>query len=164
VVPGGSNWSQLNGVLTCLRDGDSLVSKEHFSNFDLQVEFSLPPKCNSGIFLRGVYEIQLLDSQWRNQAGQPASLAQSTGCIWGRMPAAADVYRGPNQWNTLNARIIGDSLAVNLNGRQIIPLQRIPRAAGGNQGEADAGPLVLQAHSFMPGVRFRGLTVKPLER
>ena len=66
-----SNWYLSDGELTMKSAGPSLRTKQTFRDFDLHLEFKLPPKCNTGVFLRGRYEVQLVDSQVRKNDGKP---------------------------------------------------------------------------------------------
>ncbi|WP_010583144.1 3-keto-disaccharide hydrolase [Schlesneria paludicola] len=164
--PGGdkSNWSLNRGVLKQIKKGPSLVTNQKFEDFDLHLEFKLPSKCNSGIYLRGRYEVQLLDSDYRNKAGQPVPAIGSTGAIWGKIPPAVNAYKGPNKWNGLDVRLVERKVTVRLNGTLIIDSQFIDGVTG--QGflddqEADPGPILLQSADVI-GAEFRDIRIKPL--
>lgn len=161
----GSNdtpkWLVEDGVLVNYAQGPWLATKEEFGDFDLHLEFSLPPECNSGIYLRGRYEIQLIDSAARVQ-GRPPKPVQRCGAIYGQTAPSRDVYKGPNQWNTLDVRIEGKTVTVRMNEVTVI---REAKLKGVTQGapfkdEPNRGPIALQSHG-VTGAKFRNITVTP---
>jgi len=159
------NWVVANGVLICTGKGPHLMSDAIFDDFEMKLEFSLPPKCNSGIYLRNRYEIQLLDSMWRTpNTNQPAMPHQITGAIYDYVTPTRDAYLGPNQWNSLNARLVGDEITVRLNNKMIIDRQRVNRRRGADQNEAVAalGPFLLQYHTETVGMKIRNFFVTPI--
>lgn len=159
------NWNQADGLLVCRREGSSLVSKKRFRNFELQIDFMLPPRCNSGVFLRGCYEVQLLDSQWRDKANKPAPIDQRTGSVWRQIMPRVDAYHGPNEWNRMIVTLIGKTITIELNGKQIVQEQEIPKpTVGAPLGLTPVGPLVLQCGSEMMGTQFRNISVTPVQK
>ena len=158
------NWTVAGGVLICTGAGPSLVSDQAFDDFEMKLEFLLPPKCNSGVYLRNRYEIQFLDSMWRSPDNQPAKPSQITGAVWGYVEPTRDAYLGPNQWNRLSARLVGDHITVELNDKKLIDKQRVNRKRGSNEDEAVAalGPFLLQYHTNTIGMKIRNFVVTPL--
>ena len=159
-----ANWVVANGVLICTSKGPHLVSDAAFDDFEMTLEFLLPPKCNSGIYLRNRYEIQFLDSMWRTPDNKPAKPHQITGAIWGYITPTRDAYLGPNQWNRLDARLVGDEITVRLNNKKIIDNQPLNRKLGANEDEAVAalGPFLLQYHTNTEGMKIRNFVVRPI--
>lgn len=157
-----SNWTLFDGILTCNRDGPSLVSRRKFKDFDLHMEFLLPPTAATGVFLRGRYEVQLLDSSYRLPNGQPVSNIGSHGSIWGLIAPSEISYAGPNQWNSLDVRLRDRNVTVTLNDKTVIRDQRIDRPTAGaiDRDESTPGPIVIQS-STTPGVQFRNAWIKP---
>jgi hypothetical protein len=157
-----SKWSLKQGILRLTAEGPSLVTKQNFQDFDLYLEFKLPPKCNSGVYLRGRYEVQLLDSQFRNKAGQPAPPNGSCGAIWGKIAPTIDAYQGPGKWNTLDVRLVDREVTVKLNGSLVINAQTIDGPTGGglDANEGEPGPILLQKSGV--GAEFRNIRIKPI--
>ena len=153
-----------NGVLICTGKGPHLVSDATFDDFEMTLEFLLPPKCNSGIFLRNRYEIQFLDSMWRSPDNKPAKPSEITGAIYFYAAPTRDAYLGPNQWNSLYARLVGDEITVRLNNKKIIDNQRLNRKRGASEEEAVAalGPFLFQYHTGTEGMKIRNFVVTPL--
>jgi hypothetical protein len=157
-----SNWRLADGVLTCLGEGPSLMTKTKFDNFDLHVEFSLPPEASSGVFLRGRYEVQLLDQQYRSKDGRPAEGIANHGAIYGSIAPSEIVYLGPNKWNSMDVRLEGRNVTIVLNGKTAIKNQHIDKLSpiAVDRNESAPGVILLQA-SPIPGVRFRNATITP---
>lgn len=97
----GDRWSVEDGC--AITGKGKLVSKEQFGDCQLHIEWSAPtpPKGsgqgrgNSGVFLMGIYEIQVLDS-YENETyfdGQ-------AGAIYKQTPPAVNAMRKPGEWNT----------------------------------------------------------------
>jgi Domain of Unknown Function (DUF1080) len=165
-VNGGgiSNWKIDNGVLKLAREGQSIKTKDVFRDFDLHLEFKLPAKNNTGVFLRGRYEVQLLDSLHRNQKGEKAPPVGQCGAIWGQYAPSKDVYKGPNQWNTLDVRLVGDRVTVRMNNVMIIDNKILSKVTDGalDKNESDPGPILLQAHATI-GQEFRNISITPIQ-
>lgn len=157
-----SNWRLADGVLTCLGEGPSLMTKTKFDNFDLHLEFSLPPESSSGVFLRGRYEVQLLDQQYRTKDGRPAEGIANHGAIYGSIAPSEIVYLGPNKWNSMDVRLEGRNVTIVLNGKTVIKNQAIdkPSNVAVDRNESAPGVILLQA-SQIPGVRFRNASIAP---
>lgn len=160
-----SKWTLKDGVLRLNGKGPSLVTKQKFDDFELHLEFKLPSKCNSGVYLRGRYEISLLDSDFRNKHGQPVGPIGACGAIWGKIAPAIDAYKGPNKWNTLDVRLVGQEVTVRLNDSLIIDRRTIRGVTGGalDANETDPGPILLQSSDVI-GSEFRSLRIKPIPR
>ena len=69
---GGSEWEIAGGVLHNRKSGGNLVTDRTFDDFTLHAEFRYPKGSNSGIYLRGRYEVQIIDlDEDRNRGGRP---------------------------------------------------------------------------------------------
>jgi hypothetical protein len=158
-----SNWSLSDGELTMKSAGPSLRTKQTFRDFDLHLEFKLPPKCNTGVFLRGRYEVQLVDSQVRKNDGTPFDPVQKCGAIYGQIAPITDTYRGSNKWNSLDVRLVGETVTVRMNDTLIIDAEKLkgPTAGSLDENEFDPGPIFLQSHA-VSGLAFRNITIKSL--
>jgi hypothetical protein len=156
-------WQVRDGVLTSRGGGADLVSQKSYKDFDFHCEFKLSPRSNSGIYLRGAYEIQLLDSTWTGANGAKALPEQSLGAIYGQKPPLRDAYYGPNSWNVLDAQLKGQQLSIKLNGVQIINNYRLVKPTQGAKPGQDGsfGPILIQA--VKEGTAsFRNMRVTPL--
>ena len=156
-------WIVRNGVLTNLPNSPSLSTMERFNDFDLHLEFKLPPKCNTGVFLRGRYEVSILDPAWRSMTGKMAPPEEQTGAIWGLIAPSKNVYKGTGNWNSMDVRLVGRVVTVRLNDTTIIDANPIPKVTVGafDDKESESGPIVLQSHA-VTGAEFRNITIKVL--
>lgn len=175
----GENWSVKDGIIFAGKG--FLVSKEEFGDCQLHIEWSAPTNVkgdgqgrgNSGVFLMGKYEIQVLDS-YNNKTyfdGQ-------AGAIYKQTPPMVNINRGPGEWNaydiiwtaprfnedgTLKSPAFITALcngAVILNHFELLgdtPFNRPP--AYKKHGET--GPISLQDHGNP--VRFRNIWVRPIK-
>ena len=163
---GSSNWSVYGELVTLRRPGANLESKESFKDFELQLEFRLPPKTNSGVFLRGRYEVQLLDSLWRFPNGREEQPNGKCGAIYGQFAPLKDMYRGANTWNTLDIRLVDDLVTVRMNGETIVDSIVLTKRTDANKSHESVqspGPIVLQSHGTSTGVQFRNIRITPID-
>lgn len=149
-----NNWRSANGVLTNWKSGSHIVTRKKFRNFDLTMEFSLPRGGNSGVYLRGRYEVQLYDSQ-------DVDPRKYTGAIWGQIPVESRMYKGPIVWNELSVRLKGNAVTVLVNRKPVIRSRELtgPTRGAIDKDESDPGPILLQS---LHGVRFRKIMIKEL--
>jgi hypothetical protein len=156
--PGGRPlyWMVRDGVLTDSGSGSNFVSDKKFFNFAVDVEYRVPPHGNSGIGLRGRYEVQIADDSDR-----PVS-NRTSGAILGRIAPVVNASKPPGEWQTLTARLVGRQVTVVLNGLKVIDRQSIdgPTSIALDSNEAEPGPVVLQGDRGP--VEFRKIVVYPL--
>jgi hypothetical protein len=151
----GPCWLVGDGVLRVQPPCDDLVSRERFTDFRLHAGFRVQPGGDSGIWLRGRYEIQIRDGVG---AEAPSGV---TGSIYRFIAPSTDASRPAREWQELDAILVGRRVTVVLNGTTIIDDQEIPGITGGalDSDEAAPGPIVLQGTEG--GVWFRDLVVTP---
>ena len=111
---------------------------------------------NSGIGLRGRYEVQILDD-----FGKPAN-SHGNGGLYGRFTPAVNASKPPGEWQTMDIRLIGRVVTVTLNGRKIIDKAVIQglTAIAHDCDEALPGPISIQGDHG--AVEFRKLTLTKL--
>ena len=133
-----AHWSVVDGVLHYDGQGDSLCTARDHGDFELLVDWKIPPGADSGIYLRGTPQIQIWDP-WdpRVEPGKPAPstpkewVAQFTngrnlgsGGLWNNrqwrnMPLVlAD--KKPGEWNTFFIRMVGEKVSVWLNDTLVV--------------------------------------------
>ncbi len=151
-------WTVKDGLLTNGLGNTNLVSDEKFFNFAMDVEFRIGHSANSGIALRGRYEVQIGDDSDR-----PASI-HSSGAILGRIAPALNAAKDVGEWQTLSLRLVGRQVTVVLNGMRVIDKQSIegPTAIALDTNEAEPGPILLQGDRG--SVAFRKVVVYPLTK
>jgi hypothetical protein len=148
-------WRVQGGVLAATPPCVDLVSDTTFRDFRLHAELRFPPGSNSGVYLRGRYEVQVQDD-----AGKALD-ALRMGGIYGFVAPSVDAARPAGEWQTLDVDLVGRRVTVALNGTTIIDGQEIPGITGGalDSDEAAPGPIMLQGDHGP--IEFRELTVAP---
>jgi hypothetical protein len=134
------HWLVRGGLLANDNPGINLVSERKFADFKLHAEFRYPKGSNSGIYLRGRYEIQIED----NYGLEPDS--HLIGGIYGFLNPSTNPAKQPGEWQTIDAELVGRVVTVHLNGERIIDRQTIPGITGGalDSDEGAPGPIMLQ--------------------
>jgi hypothetical protein len=152
---GPNGWKIKEGVLSNTIPSVDLVTNEKYTDFKLSAEYKIPEKGNSGIYLRGRYEIQIVDDSY----GLPESL--SSGAVYGFLAPSTNASKPTGEWNTLDITLIGSYVTIELNGQRIIEKQEIPGLTGGalDSREGEPGPIMLQGDH--QAIEFRKLTLIP---
>ena len=157
-VPPGhlAGWVVKEGALTALFGASDLVSEKKFTNFIVDTEYRIEPHTNSGIGLRGRYEVQIADD-----ADRPSS-NRGSGAILGRIAPTLNAERPAGDWQMMVVRLVGREVTVLLNGIRVINRQSIdgPTGIALDTNEADPGPILLQGDRGT--VEFRRIVVYPL--
>lgn len=156
---GNNKWKVENGILKNTGAGANLISVQKFSDFTLHVEFRYPKGSNSGIYLRGRYEVQIEDSP---KDAHPNSVLYSG--VYGFLPATEIVTNGPDEWNSYDIKLIGRRVTVIANGKTVICDQEIPGITGGalDSNEGEAGPIYIQGDHGP--IEFRSIVITPAVR
>lgn len=158
-----SNWSVRDGVLRQAAEGPSLLTSRTFDDFDLHLEFKLPSACNSGVYLRGRYEVQLIDADFRLPNGRPVQPNARCGAIWGQAAPTGNAYRGPDEWNALDVRLVGRVVTVKLNGETVVDAHTLTGTTGKpvDKNESAPGGIMLQS-ADVAGAEFRNVRLTPI--
>jgi len=148
-------WSVQGGVLAATPPCVDLVSEATFGDFRLHAEIRFPPGSNSGVYLRGRYEVQIQDD-----AGKALDSLRMGG-IYGFIAPSVDAARAAGEWQSLDVELVGRYVTVVLNGTTLIDAQQIPGITGGalDSDESAPGPIMLQGDHGP--VEFRNLTIAP---
>ena len=139
--------------------GKNLVSKQTFYNFKVEVEYKLEPKSNSGIYLRGRYELQVLDDL--TDTTTEKYLTQMA--VYGRTPPLTLASKAPGEWQSMDATIVENKVTVHLNGKLVQNNTTIGGVTGGtlDNAELTPGPLMIQGdHGH---VWIRKIVVTPIK-
>lgn len=133
-------WSVSDGILKATPPCVDIVTDCEFDDFQLRLEFRYPPGSNSGVYLRGRYEVQIQDDY--GKALDPLRL----GGIYGFIAPTDDAARPAGEWQIYEIQLVGRRVTVILNGTEIISNQEIPGITGGalDSHEGSPGPLMLQ--------------------
>lgn len=153
-------WEVHDGELVLLGEKNTppLMTVDRFDDFRLECEFRLGPKANTGIFLRGRYELQLLD----DNAYPKFRPNQLCGAIYGQLAPSKSVYLGVNEWNTLVVTLKGKQITVVMNGEVVIDDRTLDGITSGaiDDQEDLPGPIILQSHTG--SARFRNMKISDI--
>ncbi len=164
--PGQKNgWSVEDGVLVnrpVQQEGKPDVSygnlrtKDEFEDFRLKLEVNVPRKGNSGIYLRGIYEVQVADTYGRGRD------SHNMGGIYSRITPQVSAERPAGQWQTVDMTLLDRHVTVILNGKTIIDNEPLLGCTGGAlwSDEFRPGPIYLQGDHT--GVSYRNIVLKPI--
>jgi hypothetical protein len=161
---GHNSWSVLPGEI--LKNtvekgvhGTDLVTDEKFWNFTVRYEYMTPDGSNSGFYLRGRYEIQILGDYKEGKASN-----SSNGSLYSFKAPDQFVTKPGGEWQTVEATIIGDRITVTLNGVKIHDNVKCDRPTGGEIDRRlnQPGPIFLQGDHGT--VSFRNLRIKELPK
>jgi hypothetical protein len=149
-------WKVENGALVSPGHGPELITDAKFEDFELHVEFNCAAGSNSGVYLRGRYELQIEDDP------EPEGPTMRTGGIYGFLVPSPEQPRRPGEWQTYDITLVGRVVTVMQNGQTIIDKQEIPGITGGalDSHEGLPGPIYLQG-SEAGHVAFRNITLTP---
>jgi hypothetical protein len=155
IIPDNNKFRMINGVLTNEEVGGNLVTKEKFDDFKLSIEFRYPQGSNSGIYLRGRYEVQIED----NLGMETNDLM--IGGIYGFIEPSVLAARPAGEWQTFEITLVGRHVTVVHNGIEVISNRPIPGITGGSldSNEGEPGPIMIQGDHGP--VEFRKFVITP---
>jgi hypothetical protein len=169
-------WSAADGVMTVEKGAGSIRTEKTFGDFQLHLEFNIPympqakgqARGNSGVYLEGIHELQVLDSYGLKPQDNDC------GAIYKQVTPRVNACKPPLQWQTYDvtfhkARVKDGKVekkarvTVVQNGITIIDDAKITPTPGGvgEIVEGEDGPLMLQDHGN--AVQYRNLWLKPLD-
>ena len=150
-----NQWVAENGVLKSPASGSNLISDQKFKDFKLHIEFRYPKESNSGVYLRGRYEVQVADSK-----GKPNSSIELGG-VYGFLPPTEQVAKAPGEWQSYDITLVGRFVTVVANGVTVICNQEIPGITGGalDSKEGEPGPIMLQGDHGP--IEYRNIRITP---
>jgi 3-keto-disaccharide hydrolase len=157
--PGTTIWKVENGSLVSPGNGPELINESKFEDFKLHVEFNCAANSNSGIYLRGRYELQVET----DSIEEPPS--HHMGGIYGFLAASPELPRKPGEWHSFDITLVGRWITVVQNGQTIIDSREIPGITGGalDSHEELPGPIYLQG-SEKGHVAYRNIVITPAEK
>lgn len=150
-----NGWTIRDGVLVNAEPGNDLRTEQTFTDFKLNAEFRYPKGSNSGIYLRGRYEVQIEDND-----GLEAN-SHRIGGVYGFLTPSINAAKKAGEWQAIEIALVGRQVTVVLNGERIIDRQTIPGITGGalDSNEGQPGPLMIQGDHGV--VEFRKVVLTP---
>lgn len=150
-----NQWMAENGVLKSPKSGANIITDQVFTDFKLHIEFRYPAGSNSGVYLRGRYEVQVED----NFGKEPSSTL--FGGVYGFLTPNQMAARPAGEWQVYDITLVGRTVSVTANGKEIICKQIIPGITGGalDSKEGEPGPIFLQGDHGP--VEYRNIVITP---
>lgn len=160
------HWSVKDGVIHNDGHGLFLTTEKNYSDFELQLEYKLDPKADSGIYLRGIPQVQIWDTTKETSVSLKHGAAKGSGGLWnnpkgskGREPLVhADKVIG--EWNAMTVKMIGDKVTITLNGKLVVDQAKLHNYFDKKGPLPKAGPIQLQTHGAP--MQWRNIFVKEL--
>ena len=151
-----ANWVVQDGTFSNTGRGAELISDGKFKDFKLHLEFKSGQPSNSGIYLRGRYEVQI---ETNSAAEKPS---HHTGGVYGFLEPHPEQPRKADIWQSFDIVLVGRLLTVVQNGITVIDHKEIPGITGGalDSKEGESGPLYLQG-SEEGTTTFRNVILTP---
>jgi hypothetical protein len=152
-----NQWVVADGILKSPKKGVNLITDEKFTDFKLHAEFRVPKNGNSGIYLRGRYELQIADSKGKEP------LPVEFGGIYGFISPSQQVALAAGEWQTYDITLVGRMITIVANGITVATNQEIPGITGGalDSKEGTAGPIMLQGDH--EPIEFRNIVITPIK-
>jgi hypothetical protein len=161
-----SGWSVEEGVLINrpVQEKDkphkaygNLRTEQEFEDFKLTLETRVPKGGNSGIYLRGIYEVQVADTY-----GKPLD-SHNMGGVYSRITPTVNAEKPAGEWQTVDITLLNRHVTVILNGKTIIDNQPLLGCTGGAlwSDEFRPGPIYLQGDHT--GVDYRNIVIRPVQ-
>lgn len=158
------HWRVVNGVLENDGNGPFLTTDQFFGDVELRLEYRIEPGTDSGVYLRGVPQVQIWD---------PTEHSEGSGGLWnnpdswpGNTPAVrAD--RKPGNWNQLRIFMVGERVTVVLNGKRVVDHARLLNFFDKNTSRdrrtpvPRKGPIQLQTHGGE--TQWRNIFIRPID-
>jgi len=159
---GHNSWKVEDGILkNTVNEGEhgtDLVTDKKFMNFTVKYEYLVPDNSNSGFYLRGRHEIQILGDYAKGRTGLGGN-----GAIYNFKAPDKFVSKPGSEWQTAEATMIGNKITVVLNGVKIHDKVECNKATGSEIDDKvdQPGPIFLQGDHGT--VSFRNIRIKELE-
>jgi hypothetical protein len=160
-----SGWSVEDGVLVNnpkQTEGEPHISygnlrtDAEFEDFNLKLEVKVQKGQNSGVYLRGIYEVQVCDSYGKELD------SHNMGGIYSRITPVVAAEKPAGQWQSLDITLLDRHVTVKLNGKTIIDNQPLLGCTGGAlwSDEFKPGPIYLQGDHT--GISYRNIVLTPI--
>ena len=151
-----NHWIVKDGELVNETKGANLKTTRKFDDFKLHIEYNCPDDGNSGIYLRGRYEVQV-----EYEKVDANDKFHSMGAVYSFLSPAVELPRKPGTWESYDITLVGRRLTVVRDGVKTIDNQEIPGSTGGalDSNEGEPGPFYIQG-DHTGGMKYRNITIQ----
>ncbi len=152
-------WKVEEGMLVSSGEGANIITIPRFEDLKLHIEFNCAANSNSGVYLRGRYEVQVETDSLQ----EPPS--HHMGGVYGFLAPSPELPRQPGEWQSYDITLVGRMLTVVQNGQTILDHQEIPGITGGalDSHEEMSGPIYLQG-AEKGRVAYRNIIITPAKK
>lgn len=161
-----SGWKAVDGVMVndpVQKEGEdhihygNLRTKDSYEDFNLKLEVNVPEGSNSGVYLRGIYEIQVMDSYGKELD------SHNMGGLYSRITPLVAAEKPAGEWQTMDITLYKRHLTVKLNGKMLIDNQPVKGITGGalTSDQFTPGPILLQGDHGK--VSYRNMVLTPIK-
>jgi hypothetical protein len=158
------HWSVKDGELLNPGTGAYATTDKDYDDFELLLEYNMAPKGDSGVYLRGVPQVQIWDPTDEKAFKHGAQLG--SGALWNNSPGKpgkdplvlADKPAG--EWNTLRVVMTGARVSVWLNGKQTVDHAYLENYYDRKAAIPAKGPICLQTHGAP--IRWRNIAIREI--
>jgi len=160
-----SGWKAIDGVMVNnpeQKKGEphiqygNLRTRDSFEDFNLKLEVNVPEGSNSGVYLRGIYEVQVMDSYGKEL--DPHNM----GALYSRITPSEAAEKPAGEWQKMDITLYKRYITVKLNGKTIIDNQPVKGVTGGalTSDQFSPGPILLQGDHGK--VSYRNMVLTPI--
>jgi hypothetical protein len=159
-----SAWKVVDGILSNEavqepgkhKSYANIRTEREFEDFNIQLEFRVPADGNSGVYLRGIYEVQVANSFGKRND------SHNCGALYSRIMPSENVSRPPGEWQSFVITLVDRHLTVIHNGKRTIDNQPVLGCTGGAlwSDESRPGPIYLQGDHT--SVEYRNIVLRPV--
>lgn len=159
------HWEVKDGIIHNDGHGLFLTTEKNYADFELQLEYKLYPKADSGIYLRGVPQIQLWDTTEAGGAWKHGA-KKGSGGLWNNpkdAPGKDPLVHADNpvgEWNKMTVKLVGEKVTVILNDKTVVNEAKLHNFFDKKGPLPATGPIQLQTHGAP--VQWRNVFVKEL--
>ncbi|HEY4935824.1 MAG TPA: DUF1080 domain-containing protein [Puia sp.] len=154
-VSGPNQWKVEDAIMRSPASGSNIMTDQVFNDFKLHIEFRYPKGSNSGVYLRGRYEVQIVDSKGLEPS------RDLLGAIYGFLAPTDMMAKDAGEWQSYDVTLVGRLVTLAVNGKTVICNQVIPGITGGalDSSEGEPGPIMIQGDHG--AIDFRNILITP---
>jgi 3-keto-disaccharide hydrolase len=165
------HWKVEHGVLVNDGQGGNLATAKDYGNFELLIDWKIEPTGDSGIYLRGLPQVQIWDSDSLDMNRYKLEFGKGSGALWNNSKPEDKVPlkradKAPGEWNTFHIAMKGDRVIVKLNGQLVVDNVALDNIYEKGMPLPAAGPIELQQHPKQDGkfgnIMFKNVFLKEL--
>ncbi len=159
------HWKAENGEIVNDGHGAYLTTDKDYGDFELLIDWKIPPKGDSGVYLKATPQVQIWDytkegGQWNNDANK------GSGGLWNNTKGAPGkdplvlADNPPGQWNRFRILMLGERVTVYLNDKLVVKNARLENYYNRKLPLLPKGPIQLQTHNSQ--TRWRNIYVREI--